>query len=123
MESVNMLRLFFVGVLLVGTGCAAAPYKKADMSMYAGRQGYLEKQVGPGKYILEYSHIGGYNYNLELNTKYWTKRATELCPNGFDGKPEAIFPGDAKIKEFVCPQNFCADYPLVSGIIECRNLP
>jgi hypothetical protein len=106
---------------LLLSACAAAPYKKADLSFYGGREGYLEKEIGPDKYILEYSQIGGYNFNLDLNKQYWDRRAAELCPNGYDGEKEVIFAGDAKIDEFVCPQRFCANYPLVSGVIQCRK--
>ena len=112
------ISLFLFACIL--TGCAASPYKKADMSFYGGRTGYLDKQIAPGRYIVEYSHIGGYNYNLELNKQYWAQRASELCPNGYDGNPEVIFAGEAKIEEFVCPQNFCANYPLVSGVVQCK---
>jgi hypothetical protein len=101
-------------------GCAASPYKQADLSFYGGRTGYLDKQISPGRYIVEYSQIGGYNYDLELNKQYWARRAAELCPHGYEGEAEVIFAGDAKIGEFVCPQRFCANYPLVSGIIQCN---
>ena len=113
----------FLAVALLLTACATAPagYKKADLSAYGVLEGYLEKEIEPGKYILEYSQIGGYNFNLELNKQYWERRASELCPSGYDGEKEVIFPGDAKIKEFVCPQRFCEKYPLVSGVIQCRK--
>lgn len=101
-------------------GCAAAPYKQADLSDYGGRQGYLDKQIGENMYILEYSHIGGYNYNLELNKQYWEKRAMQLCSNGYEGEYEVVHPAYAKIDEFVCPQNFCRQYSLVSGVIKCK---
>lgn len=78
--------------------------------------------MAPGSYILEYSQIGGYNYDLELNKRYWQRRAQELCPNGYDGGFEVIDPIDAKIEEFTCPQRFCKQYPLVSGIIKCREI-
>jgi hypothetical protein len=116
-----MLKILIFFSICILTGCAAAPYKKADLSLFGGRQGYLDKQIAPGRYVLEYSHIGGYNYNLKLNKQYWARRASELCPNGYEGAPEVIFAGNAKIKEFVCPQNFCANYPLVSGVIQCKE--
>lgn len=103
------------------TSCAAQQYKKADLSIYGGRTGYLEKEIKLGVFVLEYAQIGGYNFNLELNKKYWVKRAYELCPNGYDGEYKIIHPMDAKIKEFECPQRFCSKYPLVSGVIECKS--
>jgi len=118
-----MYKLILVSLLvLLLAGCAAEQYKKADLSWYGGRHGYLEKEVKSGLFILEYSQIGGYNYDLELNKKYWTNRANELCPSGFDGGYNVIHPAYAKIPEFKCPQRFCSQYPLVSGVIKCKNL-
>ena len=107
-------------VLLVG-GCAPEPYKQADFSFYGGRIGYLEKELIPGTYLLEYAQIGGDNFDLELNKQYWRRRAGELCPNGYLGELETMHPMYAKIDEFKCPERFCASYPLVSGVIECRD--
>jgi hypothetical protein len=116
-----MLKIFIISLLITGlSGCAATPYKKADLSNYAGRVGYLEKEIRPKVYILEYSHIGGYDYNLETNKAYWKRRADELCPAGFEGGYEFIHPAEAKIDEFICPQRFCTKYPLVSGVIQCK---
>ena len=99
---------------------AAAQYKQADGGFYGGATGYLEREISPGKYVLEYSQIGGYNYDLELNKKYWSRRASELCPSGYTGGYEVIHPANAKISEFVCDRRFCTDYPLVSGVISCK---
>ena len=116
-----MLKIIITSLMItVLSGCAAAPYKKADLSNYAGRVGYLEKEIRPKVYILEYSHIGGNNYNLETNKTFWKRRAEELCPTGFDGSYEVIHPAEAKIEEFVCTQRFCTKYPLVSGVIQCK---
>ena len=114
----SILVLLFTSLLI---GCAATPYKKADLSWYGGRKGYLEKEVRPGEYILEYSHIGGYDYDLWRNKKYWKRRALELCPQGYDGKLKVIHPMNAKIPDFECPQRFCTQYPLVSGYIKCNK--
>ena len=110
-----MLRKLIIALIaVVMTGCATPElYKKADLSWYGGRIGYLEKEIRPGIYILEYSHIGGYNFNLELNKTYWKKRALELCPKGYDGSYEIIHPAYAKIPDFECPQAFCGKYPLL----------
>ena len=109
--------LIVITILLVG--CASATYKKASLGFSGGREGYLEREINPGTYVLEYSQIGGYNYDLDLNKKYWKQRASELCPNGYDGDYEVIHPAFAKIEEFECPQRFCTEYPLVSGVISC----
>jgi hypothetical protein len=119
-----MIKIFTFILITIGiAGCAAEPYKKADLSWYGGATGYLEKELKPGIYILEYSQIGGYNYNLELNKTYWLKRAKELCPAGYDGGYEVIHPAHAKIPEFECSRRYCTSYPLVSGIIKCKNYP
>jgi hypothetical protein len=117
-----MLRILLILLCSIFlTSCAERPYKKADLSMYGGRVGYLEKEIEPNTFVLEYSHIGGYDYDLEKSKEYWKFRASELCPNGYDGALEVIDPADAKIEEFVCPQRFCSKYPLVSGVVKCKN--
>ena len=118
---ISMNKLSILILIIIGlSGCSAATYKKATLGFYGGREGYLEKEIEPGKYILEYSQIGGYNYDLELNIQYWKKRAIELCVSGYEGSYEVIHPAYAKIEEFVCPQRFCGQYPLVSGVIKCK---
>ena len=102
------------------SSCAPATYKKADLGWYGGREGYLDKEIGDNQYVLEYSQIGGYNYDLEVNRKHWLTRANELCPNWYKGNYEVVDPWDAHIEEFYCPQRFCGQYPLVSGIITCN---
>ena len=113
-------KIYVIICFLLLSGCSSTPYKKADLSMYAGRTGYLEKEISPQKYILEYSHIGGYDYDLNKNIGFWEKRALELCPNGYSGEHNVVHPAYAKIEEFVCPQRFCGEYPLVTGIVECN---
>ncbi len=102
------------------TSCAPAQYKKADLGWYGGQQEYLDKKISEDTYILEYSHIGGYNYSLQVSKGHWETRAKELCPNGYEGGYEVVHPAYARIEEFVCPQRFCGSYPLVSGIIKCK---
>jgi hypothetical protein len=102
-------------------GCAAEPYKQADLGWYGGATGYREKEIGEGVYVLEYSQIGGYNYNLYRNIEYWERRASELCPSGHEGTYEIIPPIDSRLKEFQCPQRYCQQYPLVSGVIRCKD--
>ena len=101
--------------------CAETPYQKARISGYGGRQGYHDKEIRPHTFLLEYSHIGGNDYNLEKNKEFWHRRASELCPNGYDATLEVIDPINAKFSEFVCPEKFCTKYPLVSGIIQCKG--
>lgn len=111
----------FAVVIALSSGCGTPTYKKADPpAWYGNRKGSLDMKLEEGTYILEYSHIGGYDYDLELNKQFWERRATELCPNGYYGGFEVIHPAYAKIEEFVCPQVFCTSYPLVSGIIKCK---
>ncbi len=116
-----MLRVVYLfPILATLSGCAPAEYKKADFGIYGGRTGYLDKRVAANTYIVEYSQIGGYNYSLETNKVYWEQRARELCPDGYDGSYEIISPANARLEEFIRPQRFCSQYPLVSGVIKCH---
>lgn len=115
------IRVVMMSVIMgILCGCAPLEYKQADLGIYGGRQGYLDKEIAPNTYVLEVASIGGYNHNIALLRQHWLKRATELCPNGYEGNVETIHPAYAKIEEFVCSQNFCSDYPLVSGVIKCN---
>lgn len=87
--------------------------------MVNGRHGYLDKEIAPGKYIVEVSQIGGYIRDMDVLKDHWKRRSSELCPSGFSGELEVIDPLNARIEEFRCPQRFCEQYPMVSGIIEC----
>lgn len=113
-------------IILFLTGCASTTYQKADLGFYGGRQGYLDQEIAPGKYVVEVAQIGGYAHawNPESTRaqmkENWKKRASELCPQGYRGDYEVIDAYNAKIKEFYCPQRFCQRYPIISGIIECR---
>jgi hypothetical protein len=115
----KQITIILAGILLFG--CAPEKYRKADFSFYGGAKGYYDKELKPGVHQLEYAQIGGYNFNLELNKKYWLRRASELCPSGFDGGYKVIHPAYAKTKFFVCPQRYCTKYPIVSGVITCKK--
>jgi len=107
-------------VLFALAGCAAftpAPYQKAPLGFWAGWNGYLDKEIKPGVYIVEVTQIGGYVHNMEVLKSHWLRRAQELCPKGYTGTFEVISPCDARLEELRCCRSFCQDYPMVSGII------
>lgn len=116
-----------IGMVLLGSvlaGCATmqpTPYQQADPGLLEGRQGYLDERTAPGRYIVEYADIGGPGFSVDRNREYWHRRAAELCPAGFEGEPETIPPGDARIAAFRCTQRFCREYPVVSGVITCTD--
>ena len=115
----NRILLLITMVIFLGA-CAPAPYQKADLSFYAGCHGYLDQEIEPGIHIVEYYHIGGYNFDLELNKEYWTKRANELCPNGYEGGYKVEHLAHAFIEDCRCRARYCNSYPMVQGVIKCK---
>ena len=119
-----MYKYLLILVVFVA-GCSIMDYQKADLSMYSGHQGYLDQQISPGIHIIEITQRGGYQFgfdNKKLLSKlaeYWDRRASELCPNGYEGESKAILALNAKIPAFQCNKNFCQGYPVVSGIVKC----
>lgn len=119
MRLVRILMMLVGALLAACAGTPTVPYQQAEPGLLEGRKGYLDKRTAPGRYVLEYADIGGYGFDLDRNREYWYRRASELCPGGFEGKPEVIAPIDARIDAFRCAQRFCTKYPLVSGVITC----
>ncbi|UXL29814.1 hypothetical protein [Stenotrophomonas maltophilia] len=113
----NALIMF---VLVAVTACAPIQYKKADLSLYGGLDGYLDKELEPGVYLIEVMKQGGYNYTETHLIPFWEKRANELCPAGYEGQAEMIRAPDARIKEFVCEVRFCQHWGVASGIARCK---
>lgn len=115
-----------VALLLALTGCAAvqsAPYKKVTLGLWAGWNGYLDREIAPGVHIVEVTQIGGYVHDMEVLKAHWVRRANELCPRGYAGNYEVILPYQAKLDELRCDRNYCQHYPMVSGIIHCKGAP
>ena len=103
------------------SACSVLPYKKADLSLYAGNEGYLDKELSPGVHLIEVTQYGGYKDNSGLFVPYWHRRAAELCPNGYEGEPQMIFAPAAQIEEFVCEVNFCQYFRVASGVARCKT--
>ena len=113
-----------VGIAVALAGCAAvqpAPYKRVTLGMWAGWNGYLDKEIEPGVHIVEVTQIGGYVHNMDVLKAHWVRRARELCPSGYTGGYEVILPRHAKLDELRCERNYCQHYPMVSGIIGCKR--
>jgi hypothetical protein len=114
----------FAVFLLALSGCAAvtpAQYKRVTLGVWAGWNGYLDKEIAPGVHVVEVTQIGGYVHNMDVLKAHWLRRANELCPNGYTGGYEVILPYQAKLEELRCDRRFCQDYPMVSGIIRCKG--
>lgn len=117
-----------ISILLVSTSllaCAPVPYQEAVGWAKGGRDGYLDRKLAPGVYIIEVQQIGGYQQliehegTIETYKGYWHRRASELCPSGYVGEPQVILPYQAKIEAFQCDLNLCQNYPMISGIARC----
>ena len=110
---------------LLFTGCSSGEYKKADLGFYNGYDGYFDKQIAPGKYVLEYNNTsmgtGSYKKHDEITTLFWKNRAAELCPQSYSGNSEMIFRMDAKLKILQSDLVGFNQFKIASGIIECKK--
>jgi len=114
---------------LIGLSAACSPvaYKPVLNEGVEQQNGYLDKEIAPGVYVIEVRQIGGYqfilNYDDTITTfkQHWHRRATELCRAGYVGEPEVLLPAEARLEEFHCNLRYCQDYPIVSGIAYCHQ--
>lgn len=119
-----------VAVLLL-TACSQLPYVPADFSADAPQgttDGYIDKEISKGVHVIEVRHesLLALTFSREKTLNHlkdlWTQRANEVCPGGYQGKPEAIQPNEARTDEFYCTLKVCQRYPLVSGIAYCNQV-
>lgn len=99
----------------------SAPYQQVTLKLWDGLNGYLDKEIAPGVFIVEVTQIGGYVHDMEVLKAHWLRRANELCPNGYTGSFEVILPCQAKLKELRRNRKGLQQYPMVSGIIRTKN--
>jgi hypothetical protein len=106
--------------------CSPVVYQEAVGWPKGGRNGYLDKEIQRGVYLIEVQDIGGYQQIIDregaisIYKSYWHRRAKELCPSGYIGEPSVILPHEARIEAFKCNLRLCQDYPMISGIAKCR---
>lgn len=74
-------RVLALTCILLITGCATG-YQK-----YSWAGGYKDKSVGDNKYLVEY--YGNGTTSPQTVDEFWNKRASEVCPNGFNVLEEA----------------------------------
>jgi hypothetical protein len=116
--------LTIIPLLFAFGGCAAfqpAPYKRVTLDNWAGRDGYLDKEIAPGVYVIEVTQIGGYIHDMDVLKQHWLRRAHELCPQGYTGTSEVIPPAQARLPELRCDLVYCQRYPMVSGIVHRKR--
>lgn len=122
-----MRQLYILVAAFIVVGCSPVTYKRAALSGYGGQQGYLDRKIADGEYIIEVAQIGGYQFIIDeeaaISTlvSHWKRRASELCPTGYTGRYKVITPINARIQGFRCPQRFCQDYPMISGVALCNR--
>lgn len=120
-----MRQLYVVVLALLVVGCSPVTYKRAALSGFAGQQGYLDRKIADGEYVIEVAQIGGYQFIIDeeaaISTlvSHWKRRASERCPAGYTGEYKVITPINARIQGFRCARRFCQDYPMVSGVVTC----
>ncbi len=119
------ISIIIAGLLLIG--CSPVTYKEAPLSGYGGQQGYLDRKIAEGEYVIEVAQIGGYQFIIDEDSAistlitHWERRASELCPAGYTSKYKVIDPSRARIQGFKCHQRFCQDYPMISGVALCSS--
>jgi len=107
--------------------CSPVAYKPVLNDGVEQQNGYLDKEIAPGVYVIEVRQIGGYqfilNYDDTITTfkQHGRRRATELCSAGYVGVPEVLLPAEARLEEFHCNLRYCQDYPIVSGVAYCHQ--
>ena len=129
--------------LILNQGCASGfSYQKASESWFAGSQGYFEKEISHNEYILAYAWIGGSEWSqnkwnltewsqdkwkenkqsdIQKLAALWSRRANELCKNGFSGEAKPIYPWESKIERLAkCDRKFCEQYPVIEEVIKCK---
>jgi hypothetical protein len=72
-----MRRVIEVILLCACLSACATGYQK-----YSLTGGYKDKDLGDGKYLVEY--YGNGTTSEETVEEYWSQRASELCPSGFE---------------------------------------
>ena len=128
----NALRLFpvlLVTLLLILAGCAPLDYQAVQLDSPerpAQTDGYSNKEVSEGVHVIEVRHeslpamVLQKEQTLNNLKDIWHRRATELCPKGYQGEPEIIRPDEARTDEFYCTLNVCQKYLLASGVAYCK---
>ena len=71
-----MKRYFVIALALSCTACATG------YQQYTWSGGYKDKELGDGKYLVEY--FGNGTTSQHTVAMFWGQRANELCPNGFE---------------------------------------
>jgi len=109
------------------SGCSPVAYKPVSGMLGDDRNGYMDEQIAPGTFVIEIRQLGRLpfilNYDETIRTfkEHWQRRASELCPAGYLGKPEVLLPAEARIEDFRCSTEQCQNYPIVSGIAHCHQ--
>lgn len=122
MDRLNSTLIILLTVIF--SSCASPKYQKAKRE-----RGYLDKKVSANTYLVEYSWKGGLSWitscdkNMEKLETYWTKRATELCPCGFEGKPTLVRAKDSKFEDFNSSRSNYRAEPVATGEAVCNVCP
>lgn len=108
------MKFFLILTLILVSACTTG-YKR-----YSWDGGYKDKDLGDGKFRVEY--YGNGSTSQELVLERWHKRSAELCPKGYtviSNNAEAeeintvLFSGAALIP-------FAVTHPKVIGEIQCQ---
>jgi hypothetical protein len=97
------------------TGCVLLTGCATGYQAHTWSGGYKDKELGENNYMVEY--YGNGTTSTEMLKTFWSKRALELCPNGYDVM------GENKGKSYGCIF-LCfissIDLPVLKADIQCK---
>ena len=124
MNKINFLTLILLSLGMAA--CSSPKYQKANKSQSSKERGYMDKKIKPNTYLVEYAWRGGLSWitscdkNVAKLENYWNKRATELCPCGYEGQPSFLRADEAKFPEFNSSKKEYRAEPIASGEVVCK---
>ena len=102
------------------TGCAA-PYHRADKEgiLDLHHIGYDDVKMDDEIFYVEYSGNGFSSY--EYVEEQFHRRASELCPNGYDTKVTRSTRYESNFDSMTCIYDYCRNWKTAQGIVSCKK--
>jgi len=131
MNALRYTSALFLSLIILLAGCTPLKYQSVNLDADdtpVRTDGYIDRKVSEGVHVIEVRHenIAALMIQKEStlnNLKgIWERRASELCPKGYQGQPEVIQPDQARTDAFYCTLRACQKYLLVSGIVYCNTV-
>ncbi len=104
----NTIRIVSVAAALVLCAASATPYQESGF-----RGGVSHRALGPHSYSIT-AEGNGFTKRSTI-VEYTHRRASELCPNGYD-----VMDKDSNTQTYACGKNDC-DKSDAALIVQCRG--